>query len=247
MRSPHSEGRNGTLVGFLPFPESWTVGMASNNAAAVLMPDNVTLVQFQPLVRCAAGGPVFSLSWQYFIPNGGSACADNPAFSGNTSGLTGNWSVGANGADYTANASILGEGTWGAHGGSRLSSIGGTIRLGELLPDAPPIPHAIKIMLWGTSVMRVCRCTRVVVVVWVGGCHQLAEYGFPAHDNIPSCISPDRLHRTHNHKGAAYFWPGNSSTVEPCYRWPALNCDCWSVPSVRPGNLPANANYYGGQ
>jgi len=175
-------GRSGRFVGMLPFPVDWTVAMYGNNAAAVLLPDNETLVQMQPLVRCVPGGPIFSLSWQNFIPNGGSECADNPAFDKNISGLP------------TTNASILGEGTWGAHGGSRLSSIGGTIRLGELLPGAPPVPHAIKLMLWG----------------------------------------------------AAYFWPGNSSTVDPCYRWPALNCDCWSVPSVRPGNVPANGNYYAG-
>ena len=39
------------LVGTLPFPYNWTINMTSNNAAAVLMPDRETLVQFQPLVR----------------------------------------------------------------------------------------------------------------------------------------------------------------------------------------------------
>ena len=43
--------------------------------------------------------------------------------------------------------SIFGDGIGGAHGGSGLSSIGGSIRLGELLPGAPPIPHALKIEL----------------------------------------------------------------------------------------------------
>merc|ERR1711871_676966 len=43
--------------------------------------------------------------------------------------------------------SILGEGAGGAHGGSGLSSIGGSIRLGELLEDSPPINHALKIEL----------------------------------------------------------------------------------------------------
>ena len=56
----------------------------SNNAAALLMPDNDTLVQFQPLVRCQPGGPLLSLS------------------------------------PYPQNFSILGDGTWGAHGGSLL-------------------------------------------------------------------------------------------------------------------------------
>ena len=108
------------LVGRLPFPYSWTVNMTSNNAAAVLLPDGVTLVQFQPLVRCTPGSPLFALPWGFSDPRVG-------------------------------NVSILGDGEWGAHGGSHLSSIGGTIRLGELLPEAPPIPHAIKLMLWAAQ------------------------------------------------------------------------------------------------
>ncbi len=43
------------------------------------------------------------------------------------------------------NISILEDGRFGAHGGSGLSSVGGTIRSGELDPDAPPIPHALKV------------------------------------------------------------------------------------------------------
>lgn len=114
-------------IGTLPFPTNWTVNMTSNNAAALLMPDQETLVQFQPLVRCTPGSPLFSLPPAMFYPN---KSKTPPA------GL------------LSQNASILGEGTWGAHGGSHLSSIGGTIRLGELLPDAPPIPHALKLMLF---------------------------------------------------------------------------------------------------
>lgn len=114
-------------IGTLPFPVNWTANMTSNNAAALLMPDQETLVQFQPLVRCTPGSPLFSLPPDLFYPN---KSKTPPA------GL------------LNQNASILGEGTWGAHGGSHLSSIGGTIRLGELLPDAPPIPHALKLMLF---------------------------------------------------------------------------------------------------
>jgi hypothetical protein len=44
--------------------------------------------------------------------------------------------------------SIYGMGITGGQGGSGLSSIGGTIRLGELLPSAPPIPHALKLLLY---------------------------------------------------------------------------------------------------
>jgi len=39
---------------------------------------------------------------------------------------------------------IYGEGISGSHGGSGMSAIGGTIRMGELVPGAPPIHHALK-------------------------------------------------------------------------------------------------------
>ena len=44
--------------------------------------------------------------------------------------------------------SLLSNGSLGAHGGSGLSAVGGMIRLGELLPSAPPIRHAIKLELF---------------------------------------------------------------------------------------------------
>ena len=43
--------------------------------------------------------------------------------------------------------SVFGDGALGSHGGSGLSGVGGTIRVGELLQDAPPIAHALKIEL----------------------------------------------------------------------------------------------------
>ncbi|MDJ1180306.1 hypothetical protein PJF56_15690 [Roseofilum sp. BLCC_M91] len=43
---------------------------------------------------------------------------------------------------------IYGMGITGGQGGSGLSSIGGTIRLGELLPSAPPIPHVLKLLVY---------------------------------------------------------------------------------------------------
>jgi len=39
------------------------------------------------------------------------------------------------------------DGMYGSHGGSGLSTIGGTLRVGELIPGAPPIHHALKINL----------------------------------------------------------------------------------------------------
>lgn len=43
---------------------------------------------------------------------------------------------------------IYGDGTYGAHGGSGLSAIGGTLRLGELTPTSGPIRHAIKVNIF---------------------------------------------------------------------------------------------------
>eukprot|EP01043_Picozoa_sp_COSAG02_P058360 COSAG02_NODE_7250_length_3097_cov_2.364910_2_plen_209_part_00 len=40
---------------------------------------------------------------------------------------------------------------WGAHGGSDISALGGSIRLGELNASAPPIAHALKLELDGSS------------------------------------------------------------------------------------------------
>jgi len=119
-------------VGTMRFPYNWTVNQTSNNAAAILLPDHETLVQVQPLVRCTPGSPLFAIA--NFLKNrtyfNGSQWVPQP---------------------QPANISILGNGTWGAHGGSLLSSIGGTIRLGELLPGAPPIGHALKLMLYAAQ------------------------------------------------------------------------------------------------
>ena len=43
---------------------------------------------------------------------------------------------------------IYGSGITGGHGGSGLSSIGGTLRQGELLSNTPPIRHALKLNLY---------------------------------------------------------------------------------------------------
>ena len=40
---------------------------------------------------------------------------------------------------------VTGTGNLGGHGGSGLSGLGGAIRRGELLPGAPPIPHALQL------------------------------------------------------------------------------------------------------
>lgn len=105
----------GKFVDNILFPVNLTVrDFGNNNAAALLQPDNHTIINTQPLYRCMPGSPVLSLLKQ------GVLAKDDI---------------------------VWGNGTWGAHGGSGLSSIGGTIRLGELLPDTPPIRHAVKLQL----------------------------------------------------------------------------------------------------
>ena len=97
------------------------VGQSNNNAMALLLPDNETLVQMQPVYRCDVYPAPLLARW-------GNATDGGPQRFPNTT-------------------SIFGHGTFGAHGGSGLSSVGGSIRLGELLPAAPPINHALKIEL----------------------------------------------------------------------------------------------------
>lgn len=104
---------SGPLVGPIHFPANLTVTeFGNNNAAALLQPDNRTLVLTQPLYVCGPGAPVLSILDK-------------------SHGTT----------------DIRGPGTWGGHGGSSLSAIGGTIRLGELLPGSGPIQHALKLEL----------------------------------------------------------------------------------------------------
>lgn len=121
---PHCCDLSGPQRGTLPFPVNYTTDChLNNNAAALLMPDNVTLMQFQPLYRGSPGSPIMA-QWPPTTPY--------PFWAG--------WNI-----------SIEGEGLWGAHGGSFLSSIGGTIRAGEMLPDAPPIAHALKLELFAVD------------------------------------------------------------------------------------------------
>lgn len=110
------------VVSSLPLPvDAVTNCIANNNAAALLLPDNVTLVQFQPFYRGVAGGPF--MAWYH------QGCPQA----------------------FPWNQSILSEGNLGAHGGSGLSALGGSVRSGELFEESPPIRHALKIELWSGS------------------------------------------------------------------------------------------------
>jgi hypothetical protein len=50
--------------------------------------------------------------------------------------------------NYIADQSIKGDGRIGIHGGSGLSALGGTIRIGELKSTSGPINHALKINVY---------------------------------------------------------------------------------------------------
>ncbi len=50
---------------------------------------------------------------------------------------------------YSNNQDIYGDGYYGSHGGSRLSVLGGSIRVSELTPTSGPIRHAIKMNICG--------------------------------------------------------------------------------------------------
>lgn len=94
---------------------------SNNNAMALLLEDNETLVQMQPAYRCGFHPAPLLARW-------GNATDGGPQRFPNVS-------------------SIFGAGTYGAHGGSGLSSLGGSVRLGELLPGSGPIAHALKLEL----------------------------------------------------------------------------------------------------
>jgi hypothetical protein len=98
-----------------PIPTDFVVpgaggGSTPNFATAILLADNHTLKQGQPMARCTPGGT--ATMWWYMTND------------------------------------LYGTGEYGGHGGSMLSSLGGTIRLGELVPGGV-IRHALKVNLYG--------------------------------------------------------------------------------------------------
>ena len=127
----------GKVVSHLRFPQNWTSAsdcggqtdpakcsskpnQPNNNAMGVLLADGETIVQMQPAYRCVMGGALLA------------------RFGNTTDGCP---------QQFPNVTSIFGDGALGSHGGSGLSGVGGTIRLGELLPSSGPIQHAIKIEL----------------------------------------------------------------------------------------------------
>ena len=129
----------GKAITQIRFPASWTSASGgpptngttrnrfysrpnqmNNNAMAVLLPDQEMWVQMQPAYRCAPGTAL--------LARFGSATDGCPQ-------------------QFPNVTSALGDGVLGSHGGSGLSGVGGSIRVGELLPSTPPIRHALKLEL----------------------------------------------------------------------------------------------------
>ena len=96
-----------------------TTCVLNNNALAVLSPDNRTLLQMQPAYRLPGVAQPLLARFHAGCP-----------------------------VPFPYEVDILGDAPWGAHGGSGLSSMGGTVRAGELAPGAPAIRHALKLELF---------------------------------------------------------------------------------------------------
>ena len=109
----------------VPFPSNQIVPNSHlhytpNDAGAILLPDGKSLLELGPLCRDEIDGPIF-----------GNRAYDCDPYNDSF-------------------PSIYGQGLYGAHFGSGLSSIGGTVRLGELNKSEihEPFRHALKWELW---------------------------------------------------------------------------------------------------
>ena len=110
----------GQLVS-VPMPSDYIVPDSNTNeSSAFLQSDGRTLVQVQPLARCAAGSAATAI---VKVPS----------------------------------VDLYGDGASGAHGGSGLSAIGGSIRVGELRPGGQGPRHALKLVVYAKQVLY--RCT----------------------------------------------------------------------------------------
>jgi hypothetical protein len=117
-----------TLVN-LPIPSNYIVpNSRENNSAAILAADGRTVVQVQPLARCATGGPATSI---VVFPS----------------------------------VDLYSTGITGAHGGSGLSALGGSLRRGELRPGGQGPRHALKLNVDAKGVLYKCT-TRSACYRW---------------------------------------------------------------------------------
>lgn len=166
----------GTTASYVPAriqPSTAWGGMQVDNDILILTPTapvspvSLNTDGWGPGNRCTAqGGVLFSAP----IPSGFVVPGSH---SGSADGVTPNYAAAVLGADghtlyqgqpfarctpggaatmwwFQKTEDLFGLGTSGAHGGSMLSSIGGTVRLGELVPGGA-IRHAVKVNLDGSN------------------------------------------------------------------------------------------------
>jgi hypothetical protein len=109
-----------TVLRTAPIPAGYVLPSDNNNqSAAILGADRRTVINVQPLARCAPGGPATSLV-------------------------------------YFPDTDLYGPGVDGSHGGSGLSSLGGSIRLGELRPGQQGPSHALKVNVYARGELTRC-------------------------------------------------------------------------------------------
>jgi hypothetical protein len=111
---------NPTTLATVPIPAGYVLPSDNKNqSASFLAADGRTVVQTQPLARCAAGGPATSY------------------------------------VRYP-DQDIYGPGIQGSHGGSGMSALGGSIRIGELRPGQTGPRHALKVNLYARGELAQC-------------------------------------------------------------------------------------------
>ncbi len=92
-------------------------------------------------------------TWDGLTPNSGLAVLMDDGFTIRQTQPFARCEAGGNGTSrYTfSDEDLFGDGYYGAHGATKLSAIGGAIRVGELVPGAPPIPHALKVNIYAAK------------------------------------------------------------------------------------------------
>ncbi len=163
-----------TVIAQLPIDKDWIVskdlwdGNVPNAGVAVLMADKRYIYQGQPYAHCTADG-------DYTVKYSTNRDPD----------IEGGY------------ADIYGDGIYGAHGGSKLSCIGGTLRAHELTPTSGPINHVLKVNVWGAMNLYYDQATGI-------------GYTWPAtaHD---ACASND-----YDGEGYGTHRPADVEVVEEC-------------------------------
>jgi hypothetical protein len=125
----------GPVAARLPLPyDLVTDCVANNNQAVLLLPDNRTLVQV-----FVAPALVFTSADSLVVPD-----VLPPEARWSLRCMVSRGSP----QPFPWEINVLGDEMYGAHGGSGLSAMGGSIRKGELLPATGAIAHALKVELW---------------------------------------------------------------------------------------------------